>query len=171
MICFKVDGARVSLLLRFHPKVGRLGFRHSHVGDCHTWSVKLNAIILTMTIMLMMTTTTMMILTMMIARVNAVPRYGSQRGYAASKGWLPVSIIDITIYTTTIITITIFTITTTIDLILNIYFLSVFFSGWRDQLIAIRTSTLSYRSLCVASNLVFMQCLGSHSYCSRHLHR
>ena len=105
MICFKVDGARVSLLLRFHPKVGRLGFRHSHVGDCHPWSVKWNAIILrmTMTTMLMMaiilrTTTPMMILTMMIARVNAVPRYGSQRGYAASKGWLPVSIIDITIY-------------------------------------------------------------------------
>ena len=105
MICFKVDGARVSLLLRFHPKVGRLGFRHSHVGDCHPWSVKWNAIILrmTMTTMLMMaiilrTTTPMMILTMMIARVNAVPRYGSPRGYAASKGWLPVSIIDITIY-------------------------------------------------------------------------
>ena len=39
MIICKVDGARVALLLRFHPEVRRLGFRHPHVGDRHTWSV------------------------------------------------------------------------------------------------------------------------------------
>ena len=47
---------------------------------------------------------------------------------------------------------------------------NVLTSGWRDQLIAIRTSTLSYRSLYAASNLVSPS-LASCSVCSHHFHR